>query len=71
VAYLKFVALALIASAVIARFIYVVVKTIRIAVLQVDAPMAGFDSEDVMEVRVCEAAEVEHVMDAAKDLVVL
>lgn len=60
VSHLKVAALALFAAAVIAKFSYVVVKTIRIAVLKIDPPMAGFDSEPAMEApaqEVCDAPE--------------
>ena len=56
---LKCVALALFAGAVIAKFIYVVVKTVRITVLKIDPPMAGFDSDPATEVALREIPEVD------------
>jgi hypothetical protein len=47
VGYLKASALAIFVAAVIARFFYVVAKAVRITVLKIDPPMAGFDSEPI------------------------
>ena len=47
--HLTVLAVGLFASAVFAKLVYVVVKTIRIAVLRIDPPMVGFDSEPPME----------------------
>ncbi len=69
VAYLKFVALALFGAAVIAKFIYLVVKTVRITVLKIDPPMAGFDSEPATEAPVQEVCGIDEMVQA-EELVV-
>jgi hypothetical protein len=69
VAYLKFIAVGLFAGAVIAKFIYIVVKTVRIVVLKIDPPAAGFDSEPALETLVQEVLDVGKIVEE-EDLVV-
>ncbi len=59
--YLKFVALALFGAAVTTKLIYVVVKMVRITVLKIDPPMAGFDSESATEITVYRLPEVHEI----------
>ncbi len=68
-AYLKFVAAGLFAAAVIARFVYVVVKAVRIAALKIDPPMAGFDSEPVVEAPVREVPEVREIVEEGERVI--
>ncbi|HXS12113.1 MAG TPA: hypothetical protein VN734_05380 [Acidobacteriaceae bacterium] len=60
-AYLKVAALALFGVAVTMKFVYIVVKTVRITVLKVDLPMAGFDSEPETEAVIPEEPAVHEV----------
>lgn len=68
-AYLKFVVLGLFVAAVIARFIYVVTKAVRIAVLKIDLPMVGFDSEPAAEAPVQEIAAVREIVEEGERVV--